>query len=121
MGPEVTGSGLFALGVAGMSVLLLVVLPLALVIFGWTVARDPRLTGWLRVLPGATVTVLAATSVAAAMIGGGRELWLQATAVIVSGALLTAFSTGVANTDWDAGHDEVGAATGVVGEDLARA
>jgi hypothetical protein len=121
MGPEVTGSGLFALGVAGMSVLLIVVLPLALVVFGWTVARDPRLTWWVRVLPGATVTVLAATSVTAALIEGRQEFWLQASAVFVSGALLTAFSVGLPHTDWDASHDEGGAAACGVSEDLARA
>ena len=105
MGPEVTASAPFALGVAGMSVLLLVVLPLALVVFGWTVARDARLASWVRVLPGATVTVLAATAVTAALVDGGRELWLQATAVAVSGALLTAFSAAVAGADRDASHD----------------
>ena len=105
MGPEVTQSAPFALGVAGMSVLLLVVLPLALVVFGWTVARDARLTTWVRALPAATVTVLAATAVTAALVDGAQERWLQATAVAVSGALLTAFSAAVAGADRDASHD----------------
>jgi hypothetical protein len=94
LGPEVTDSAAFAAGVAVLSVLLLVVLPLALVVFGWVVWRDRRLDGGLRVLPGIVLLVVALAAVAVALTDGRRELWLHAAAVAVAGAALSSFSAG---------------------------
>jgi hypothetical protein len=95
MGPEVTGSAAFAVGVAGMSLLLLVVLPLALVVFGWGVLQDRRLGRCMRVLPGALLLVVVVAAVAVAVTDGSQELWLQAAAVAAAGATLTGFSAGL--------------------------
>lgn len=95
VGPQVTSSAPFAAGVAAMSVVLLVVLPLALVLFACGVSQDRRLDGWMRVLPGALVLVVAVTAVTVAVAGGDPESWLQAAAAAVVGALLTSFSAGL--------------------------
>jgi membrane protein implicated in regulation of membrane protease activity len=92
LGPEVTSSAAFAVGVAAMSVVLLVVLPLALVVFSWAVSRDRRLRWWTRVLPWAFVAVGA---VAVAVTAGGQVVWLQAAAVAMAGAALTGVTAGL--------------------------
>jgi hypothetical protein len=86
-----------------MSVVLLVVLPLALVVFALGVWRDRRLAAWMRVLPWALVLVLAVTAVTVAVAGAGVELWSQALAVAVVGALLTALSAGSSHAGGSAG------------------
>jgi arginine exporter protein ArgO len=101
LGPEVTGSAAFAVGVAAMSVVLLVVLPLALVAFSWTVSRDRRL-GWsTRVLPWAFVSVVAVGAVAVAVTSGGPESWLQAAAVATASAVLAGLSSGLSRAAAD--------------------
>lgn len=95
--PEVTDSVVFASAVAVMSVVLLVVLPLSLLAFGWAVARDRRLERQVRALPSALVLLLAVTAASAAVADGRPELWLQAGAAVVAGVLLTVFSAGVAD------------------------
>jgi hypothetical protein len=95
MGPEVMESTVVAAGVAVMSVLLLVVLPLSLVAFGWGVWKDQRLSGRMRALPWTLLVVVAAGAVAVAVTDGGQELWLQASAVALAGATLTGFSAGL--------------------------
>lgn len=95
MGPQVTQSAVFAAGVAVLSVVLLVVLPLALVVFGGCVLQDRRLGGCVRVLPWTLLLVVAAAVVALAVTDGGLELWLHAAAVAAAGAALVGFSAGV--------------------------
>jgi hypothetical protein len=97
LGPQATSSALFAAGVAVMSVVLLIVLPVSLVVFGWGVSRDARLEGWMRVLPWALLLVVALGAAVVAVTRESVELWLQAAAVAVVGALLTAFSAGVSS------------------------
>jgi hypothetical protein len=95
MGPEVMGSTVVTAGVAVMSVLLLVALPLALVVFGWGVWKDRRLSGRMRVLPWTLLVIVAVGAVALAVTDGSQELWLQAAAAAVAGATLTGFSAGL--------------------------
>jgi hypothetical protein len=98
MGPQVTGSAAFGAGVAMMSVTLLIVLPLALVVFAWGVSQDRRLAGWVRALPWAVMLVVALTAVTVAVARGSQELWSQAVAAVVASALLTGFSAGVSTS-----------------------
>ena len=94
MGPQVTSSTAFAAGVTGMSVVLFVVLPLSLGVFGWAVSQDRRLGAWMRVLPWVLLLVTAGAGVTVAVTAGSLELWFQAAATAVVGALLTGFSAG---------------------------
>ena len=92
---DVVESTAVAAGVALMSVLLLVVLPLALAVLGWCVWQDRRLTRSARVLPG-TLLLVVLTAVAASLATDGtQERWLQAVAVAAAGAVLTGFSGGL--------------------------
>lgn len=102
-GPQVTSSAAFAAGVAVMSVLLLVVLPLALVVVGWGVLRDRRLGAGTRMLPWLLVLVVAGSAVAVALTGGSRELWLQTAGVAAAGAALTGLSAGLSRATGRAG------------------
>ena len=105
MGPDVTSSAAFGAGVAASSGILLVVLPLALVAFGWGVFQDRRLSRWMRVLPWALVLVIALTGVAVTATSGSDESWWQAAGVVVVGALLTGFSAGLERRVAPSGSD----------------
>jgi hypothetical protein len=84
MGPQVTNSAVFGAGVAGMSVIFLIVLPVALVVFSWGVFQDRRLSGWLRRLPWAIVVVVVLEALAVAGTEGSGQLWLQVAATGVA-------------------------------------
>lgn len=94
-GPQVTGSAVFAAGVAVMSVVLLAVLPLALLVLGRAVVQDRRLDVGVRAMPWTLLLVVLLAVVAVAVTDGGQERWLQAASAAAAGAVLTGFSTGL--------------------------
>ena len=94
-GPEAVQSPVFAAGVAVMSVVLLVVLPLALVVLARGVAGDRRLRRQVRLLPSAVPVVVATACVAVAVTDGRQELWACVVAGAAAGAALTGFSAGL--------------------------
>ena len=95
-GPEAVDSPVFAAGVAVMSVVLLVVLPLSLVVLARGLVRDRRLPTSLRLLPSAVLFVAAAACVAVAVTDGRQELWACVVAGAAAGAALTGLSVGLA-------------------------
>ena len=95
-GPAGVENPVFAAGVAVLSVVLLVVLPVALVVLGRGVAGDRRLRMPVRMLPSAVPVVVATACVAVAVTDGRQELWACVAAGAAAGAALTGFSAGLA-------------------------